>query len=192
MLISFNTDTELVDRLHIGDESAFRLVFDRFHQRIFLFAFKFLKDKEQSEEIVQDTFLNLWLHREKLDGLKPLEPFIFAIARRKLIDTWRKAATAQSYRDNLYQTIESSRNEPLEKLLMKDLERITEEGLMQLNCQQQKVFKLSRYEGFTYEEIAEEMKISKSTVKYHLINALKLLRYHFQKNGVLSLFILFF
>lgn len=181
----FETDSLLVDRLHQGDETAFRLIFDRLHRKIYLFAYHFLKDKSQSEEIVQDTFLNFWLHREKLDRLRPIEPYLFTIARRTVTDYWRKAATAENFRNQLYQRMEVSRNDTEEVVLLKDLQRITEEGLQMLSYQQQQIFRLSRFDGLTYEEIAEKMQISKDTVKYHLVNAMKKLREHFEKYDVI-------
>lgn len=192
MPIPFLADPRLVDRLRNGDEAAFRLVFERLHRKIYQFAFHFLKNKEQCEEIVQDTFLNFWVHREKLDRFKPIEPYLYIIARRTVTDYWRKAATAQNFRDQLFYSIRLSHNDTEEKVLMNDLERITEAGMQQLSSQQQMVFKLSRFEGLTYEEIAVKMQISKDTVKYHLVNALKVLREHFDKHDVSYLFFIAF
>lgn len=185
MTIKYIPEPELCYRLMNGDESAFREIFDRFHQKIFQFAFNFLKDSVLSEEIVQDTFLSLWLSRERLDPDQPIAPLLFTIARRTLIDAWRKAASSKKFREHVHRFIELTSNETEERLLLNDLERVTQEALSKLSQQQQEVFVLSRYEGLSYEEIAERLHISKHTVKYHIVAALKIVRAHFVEHNVL-------
>src|SRR5690606_26363028 len=99
--------------------------------------FSFLKDKDQSEEIVQDAFLSLWLHRENLDSEQPIAPYLFTIARRTLADAWRKAARSESFRKNIYDMMDVTNNVTEEKIFLNDLERVANEGLQQLNQQQQ-------------------------------------------------------
>ncbi len=192
MAIRHFPEPELCSRLADGDEQAFREVFDRFHRKIFQFAFNFLKDNAQSEEIVQDTFLNFWLHRETLNPDQPIAPFLFTIARRVLIDTWRKAAASERFREQVRLFMDASNNATEELIFKNELEHVVQDVLSRLSDQQQEVFTLSRYEGLSYEEIAERMHISKNTVKYHLVNALKALRTHFGKHDVLYFFIFLF
>lgn len=191
MTIKHLPEPELCRSLINGDERAFRKVFDRFHRKIFQFAFNFLKDKAQSEEIVQDTFLNFWLHRGRLDPAQPIAPLLFTMARRSLVDAWRRAAHSERFRQHVRQFMASVSNETEEQVMRNDLERITQEALSLLNQQQQQVFQLSRNEGLSYEEIAEQMQISKHTVKYHLVNALKILKAHFNKHGIGYLYLIF-
>lgn len=192
MAIKHFPEPDLVHRLLQGDEQAFREVFDRFYQKIYQFAFSFLREKEKSEEIVQDTFLNFWIHRENLNPDIPVAPLLFTIARRILVDAWRKAASSEHFRRHLLKKLELANNDTEERLFAAELERITQDALNKLNDQQQQVFTLSRYEGLSYEEIAERLHISKNTVKYHLVNALKILRTHFGKHDILYLYFLYF
>ena len=190
MAIKYLPEPDLCRRLSAGEERAFREVFDRFHRKIYQFAFNFLKDKARSEEIVQDTFLSFWLHRTKIDVEQPIAPLLFTIARRTLTDAWRKAATSERFRKELRLFVDLSSNDTEEVVFRNDLERITQDALCKLSDQQQEVFTLSRYEGLSYDEIAERMHISKNTVKYHLVNALKAIRSHFGEQDVLY-FLLF-
>src|SRR5690606_17743442 len=126
----------LVRRLSEGNEEGFREVFNRFHRKIYQFAFSFLKDKAHSEEIVQDTFLNFWLHREHLDPNAPIAPLLFTIARRILVDAWRKAASSENFRKKLINMLELSTNDTEDRLFAVELERITQDAMNQLNEQQ--------------------------------------------------------
>lgn len=188
MIVRHLPEPELCRRLINSDEQAFREVFDRFHRKIYQYSFNFLKDRTQSEEIVQNTFLNFWLHREQIEPTLPVAPLLFTIARRTLIDVWRKSAASKKFRSQIWQFIESVSNETEEHVMMEDLQRVTKDAMSQLNERQRKVFMLSRQDGLSYDEIAERMHISRNTVKYHLVSALKILKTHFGKHGVLSLF----
>ena len=191
-MIQHRPEPELCRRLINGDERAFHDIFNRFQPKIFQFAFNFIKDKEQSEEIVQNTFLNFWLHRERLDPCQPLAPLLFTIARRTMVDAWRKAASSDRFREHILRHMKSASNETEESILLGDLQQITRDALSQLNLHQQEVFRLSRDEGLSYEEISDRLGVSKHTVKYHLVNALRVLKAHFRRHDIHYLYFLYF
>ncbi|UPK72258.1 RNA polymerase sigma factor [Chitinophaga filiformis] len=178
-------DWDLIIRLRDGDESAFRVVFDQYSQKIYGVAYQFLKNREQSKEVVQETLLRLWEHRLQLNSEYPLAPWLFTIARRVTLNMLRQTATSQAARKKLWLTMHPEHNDTEEAILSADLERITSQVLNTLPLQQQMVFRLSRFEGLTYEEIAARMQISVHTVKYHLTGALKTLRACFDKTEIL-------
>lgn len=178
-------DWDLIIRLRDGDESAFRVVFDQYSQKIYGVAYQFLKNREQSKEVVQETLLRLWEHRLQLNSEYPLAPWLFTIARRVTLNMLRQTATSQAARKKLWLTMHPEHNDTEEAILSADLERITSQILNTLPLQQQMVFRLSRFEGLTYEEIAARMQISVHTVKYHLTGALKTLRACFDKTEIL-------
>ena len=178
-------DWDLIMRLRDGDESAFREVYDQYSQRIYGLAYQFFKNKEQSKEVVQETMLRLWEHRLQLNSEYPLAPWLFTIARRVTLNMLRQTATSEAARKKLWLTMHPEHNETEEAILSADLERLTTLMLNKLPLQQQMVFRLSRFEGLTYEEIAARMQISVHTVKYHLTGALKTLRACFDKTEVL-------
>lgn len=185
-------DWNLIVRLREGDESAFRVVFDQYSQKIYGLAYHFLKNREQSKEVVQETLLRLWEHRLKLDSEYPLAPWLYTIARRVTLNMLRQTATSEAARKKLWLTMHPEHNETEEGILAADLERLTSHILNTLPQQQQMVFRLSRFEGLTYEEIAARMNISVHTVKYHLTGALKTLRACFNQSEILFPLLLFF
>lgn len=186
------TEAQIIKKLSKADEQALKWVFDKYHRRIYQFALQFLKDDSLSEEVVQDTFLRLWLNREKIDSSKPLAPYLFTIARRKVIDVYRQKVVSDKAREQAQLMTELSRNYTEDEVLQRDVEKLVMEVMQQLTNQQQAVFRLSRVNGLSYEEIAEELSISKSTVKQHLVGALKTMRTYFNKHDLLYLFVLYF
>lgn len=191
MKIKHLRDPDFCRRLLNGDERAFRDLFERFYPKIYQFAFNFLKRRDLSEEIVQQTFLSFWQNRAQLDVDRPVAPLLFTIARRVLIDSWRKQAVSARFREDVVRHMSMVSNETEEHILSNDLAKVTEEALRKLTEQQQEVFRLSRYEGVSYEEIAERLRISKHTVKYHLVNALKIVKEHLKKYDIGYLYLLF-
>jgi len=185
--VKHRDDSKLVSRLKQGDPSAFEAVFQAHHWKIYQYALRLLRDESLSEDIVQDTFLHFWLHCSTLEDHRSIVPYLYVIARRTIIDHWRKAATSKAFLDRLFQRIQTSDNTTEEKINANELTYITETGLQQLSAQQRAVFMLSRDEGLTYQQIADRIQISRDTVKYHLVNALKILREHFQQHGVIYL-----
>lgn len=190
-------DSKLVSRLKQGDPSAFEAVFEAHYRKIYQYAFRLLRDESLSEDIVQDTFLHFWLHCTALEDHRSVVPYLYVIARRTIIDHWRKAATSKAFLDRLFLRMQTYDSTTEEEINANELTHITETGLQRLSAQQRTVYILSRDEGLTYQEIADRMQISRETVKYHLVNALKILRVHFQQHGVICLalvqpFIIFF
>ena len=178
-------ESKLVSRLKQGDPSAFEALFEAHHWKIHQYALRLLRDESLSDDIVQDTFLHFWLQRSALEDHRSIVPYLYVIARRTIIDHWRKAATSKAFLDRLFHRIQTSDNTTEEEINANELTYITESGLQQLSAQQRAVFMLSREEGLTYQQIADRIQISRDTVKYHLVNALKILREHFQQHGVI-------
>lgn len=172
-------EKELLLALKAGDESAFRKVFDLYFKRLYTFSFRFLKNKEQAEEIVHDALINLWLNREKLNPERLVLPYLYTITRRLALNALRDVATSQKAIDQLWEKMEKLSNETEEAILLSDLKQFTDQSLLNLPHQQQIVFRMSRYDGLSYDEIAEKLGISRNTVKNHLVAALKTLKSHF-------------
>ncbi|NGM60821.1 RNA polymerase sigma-70 factor [Sphingobacterium sp. SGG-5] len=186
-------DKNLAISLRNSDKEAFREVFDRYHRKVYQFAYSFLKDSAQSEDVVQEAFLQFWLYRQNLAVDVPIAPLLFTMTRRVILNYWRKCATSDKFRQQLLQAFEQASNDTEAYVVSRDIERISEEALQLLTEQQRTIFLLSREEGLTYAEIAEQLHISRNTVKYHLTNALNTFRQHFAKYGILySYFVLFY
>ena len=184
-------DVATIVQLREGDEAAFRLVFECYNRRLYLFAYKFLKNREQSEEVVQETFLNLWNSRKTVREEYPISCLLFTIAKRLTLNLLRKASKQLTIREELWRSISETHNETEETILGLDLKKFAEKVVLTLPKQQQTVFRLSRYDNLSYDEIAEKLNISRNTVKNHLVQALKNLRYHFSDSDYLVSLLIF-
>ena len=174
-------DFELISRIKEGDESAFRIVFDLYSSKLYAFSYRFLKEKEPCQEVVQEVFLNLWINRAKLDTQYPIAPYLYTITRRLTLNVLRHVATSQSAMNKMWLNVKKVSNETEEEVFLEDLSRFTEQVLSKMPKQQQLIFRMSRHQELSYDEIAEELNISRNTVKNHLVAALKTLRTQLNK-----------
>lgn len=181
----------LIAQLKLGSEAAFRKIYEQLHLKIYRFIFALLKDSCQSEEILQETFVSLWVNRQKLNEELPLYPYLYLTARRLTIDAFRKVSSEHHFKERLQFVQSESTNETEEQILMIDLQNLTKEVINLLPQQQRIIFQLSRVENLSYDEIALQLNISRNTVRNHLVSALKTLRAHFIKHDI-TLFFIFF
>jgi len=184
-------DGNAIQQLIAGDESAFTAVYELYSEKVYRLAFRFLKDREQSEEIVQETFINLWLSREKLNADGNMWLYLYVISKRLSLNALRQVGKSSSLVEKLLHQISELQNTTEEEVLAHDLEHYAEKVIEKLPRQQQLVFKLSRIEGLSHKEIAEQLQISPNTVKNHMVEALKTLKYHLKYSDFLYLLIIF-
>lgn len=165
-----------------GDEKAFRRLFDHYWDKIYSVAFTLTKSSVFSEEIVQDVFLKIWLRREQLSAVEKFDGFLFTVARNHIFNELRKKTTEQPFVEQLEQYFVESTALPEQMMLVKETKQLIEQAIKQLPEQQRAVYELSRNEGFDYNTIAEQLGISRSTVKNHMTRALQFLRQYLQEH----------
>jgi len=156
------------------DEAAFRTIFYQFFAPLCSYAMRYLHVKEDCEDAVQETFLKIWKDRKKLDISRSFRNFLVTAVKNTCIDHLRKQHT-----EHLWQTwfTENYTEETDEDLYSAtELEEKLQTALAKLPDPVRIVFEMSRIEGKTYPQIAEEQHISIKTVEAYITKALKLLR----------------
>jgi len=170
------SDEELVEKLRMGDIDAFDAVFEKYGNRLFGFALKYLKSKEETEDLVQDVFLRIWENRKTLKKDASLKSYLFTISYHSICKIFRKK---QLIMKELKEEIDFGSDISLdtEELIdyhstLKQIEKLVDD----LPPKQKVIFLKSRREGKSTREIAEEMHLAPGTVDNHISAALKFLR----------------
>ncbi len=171
-----------------GDVHAFQVVFDAYSANIFNLSLQILKSKVQAEEVVQETFFKLWFHREELDDAKELWPYIYVIAKRICFNQLRSLKYNQLAQQELIKNMTLSVEDSVHQLT--EISNILQESVNLLPARQKQVWIMSREEGKSHKEIADELGISPNTVKNTIVQSLKTLRHTFKEADYLY-FILF-
>ncbi len=170
--------------LNEGQEKALRYVYKKYCNRIYLLAMKFLKSPELAQELVQDVFLKLWEKRTELDKDRPIEAWLYTVARNKVINQFKKMAREQQ--KAAIQTLEAvSATEKADKRLLEgEAYQLLNEAVIRLPEKQRQVYTLSRMEGYSRLEIAEQLQISALTVKTHMSRAVLSVKNFVQSKGL--------
>lgn len=169
----------------------FKKFFDAHYKRLSFFAYQILGDKDLSEDLTQDAFLNYWKQRETLSKEeKVVKSYLYSTVKFMALNHLRHQKVVQKYSLELVAESISEegiaakmiRSEVLNELYMA-LETLPE------NCRE--VFRLGYFEGFSNSKIAEVMEISINTVKTHKQRGLKALRAVLRPESFLMLTLLF-
>jgi len=129
-----------------------------------------------SEEVVQEVMFKIWVNRESLDIKTSMQSYLFRAVRNGCLNVLKHVDIREEFK--AYN--EAIRNEPQrsqeEEVIISELELKIRQAIDQLPMERKKVFILSRYEGLSYSEIANELGISVKTVENQVGKALKFLR----------------
>lgn len=174
-----------IEQLIQGDEAAFRRTYEAYGPRLYYFARKLGLHEEDAEEIVQETFMRIWLSRHSIKPNLPLGGFIITIARNQIYNALKKAAVRKQY-----QAITSFDDVPKCEINTNELQLLIQRAVEEMPEKRRTVFRMSRFEGQLNQHIADELGISKSTVENQLNKALKFLRKRLREYGYATVFIL--
>jgi RNA polymerase sigma-70 factor (ECF subfamily) len=181
-----------IQQLIAGDEAAFDAIYEAYSSKVYRLAYRFLKDGQQSEEIVQECFINLWTNRQRLNAEGDMWLYLYVIAKRLSLNSLRQICQSRELSDKLVNHIATVHNDTEEEMLVSDLEQYTERIINKLPRQQQLIFRLSRVEHLSHKEIADQLQISPNTVKNHMVEALKTLRSQLQYSDLIFMLALLF
>ena len=159
-----------------GDEKAFKVVYSLYYPTIAAYIRRFCQSSDEAEDIVHESFVSLFLNRSKISGISSLYPYLFTIAKRSAISSFRKKASKRLYELHLEQvwTEESSSLE--QQIWHTDLQRVIHKLLDELPARQKEVFVMNKKQELSYSEISSILGISVNTVKNHLVVATRKLK----------------
>jgi len=186
------SDNLLVIRIKNDDKTAFRTLYDRYNKKLYFFSLKFLGNNSEAEELVQSVFINVWENRKSLDSTLSVKNYAYKAAVNYIYNYLKKKAIRARFIESETVKGEIHSNLTYEEVFYHDLERSVNTIVETLPSQQQKIFKLSRYEGLTNKEIASRLDLSVRTVENQMYRTLKLIRNNLKEGFILSLMLIFF
>ena len=144
-----------------------------------------LRSRELSEEILQDVFVKIWLKRGELSEIKQFRNYIFFMARNLVFDRLKK----QAYESHPLPTTETGSfiSDTDNRLLQQEYQSIMDKAIDQLTDQQAFIYRLAKVEGLSHEEIAVRLHIKRSTVKRHVSDALRSIRFYLKEHPELCI-----
>ena len=173
---SVNDELILFEKIKAGEIKSFEILFDQYYQPLCNFAYLFLKNEEQAEEVVSDVFTNIWVKRTEINIHTSLKSFLYKSTRNAVITAIRKNRDEFIYDLNDNIKIKNDHITPETLLLKKELEDAIERLIGGLPKVSGLVLRMKKIDGLRYKEIAEVLNISEKTVENHISAALKKIR----------------
>jgi RNA polymerase sigma-70 factor (ECF subfamily) len=167
------SENQLLNDFKTGRKKAFNLIFNRYWEELFIFAFNILKDEDIAKDVVQEVFISVWNRRNE-SNITNLKAYLYQSV---------KFQTAKVFRDNsLYERysevfeIVSNSNSVEQNLNAKELALLIEKTLLKLPEKCAEVFHLSRDKHLSNKEVADKLNISVSTVENQINKALRIIK----------------
>jgi RNA polymerase sigma-70 factor (ECF subfamily) len=183
--LNLHSDEELIERVTQDDEKAFESLFDRYWEKAHCIACSKLKSKEVAQEIVHDFFLNLWQRRNSLK-IDNFSHYLQVAIKYKTITYINHQISRNKYLPEYQNQLQLHTDETLQRVEYNDLLKALEEGMKELPEKTQEVFRLSRMEGQSVSEIADQLNVSEKAIEYHITRSRKELRLYLKDFLVLA------
>lgn len=162
----------MASELSGNSEKVFKGIFNNYYVKMKYFVNGLCRDETMAEDIVQDIFLDIWIRRDRLHEIHSIDAYLFTCARNAAM----KAIRSQLWGALPLQPESPAANTTEDELYYQELKTAIDRSLDSMPTQQRKVFMMSRFDGMTNSEIADEMSISKRTVETYISSALATLR----------------
>lgn len=159
-----------------GDAEIFRVVFDRYYDSIFRYVQAASQEQSEIDDIVQQSFIQLFKYKTAIRSPDGIYPYLFVIARRLIIMAFRKRVREAEFDYSTDKTTDVSCDHTERQLDFNDLQEVVIRFIESLPPRQREIYRLSKLDGYSYEEISVVTGCSKNTVKNHLIAASKKIR----------------
>ena len=157
---------------NLHNPADFELIYKQYFSMLVGFAFQYVEDSENSEDIVQEVFSKIWNQSKSLDIRTNIKSYLFGAVRNACLNHLRHQKVKQAHeQETTHEIIDQEAF-----MEMDELQEKLEKVLNQLPEKRRQIFELSRFEGKKYQEIADELNISVKTVETQMSRSLKVLR----------------
>ncbi len=174
-----DTNVELLKRVSAGDEEAFRKLYDLTHKKVYFHLYRLLKGKEAAEDILVETYTEVWRGAKNFKGKSMATTWIMAIARNLAMNELRKF----KYHENI-ENFPNLSNGTVPETEDFDKQRIFKQAMSSLSTKHREILDLVFFHEMTYQEISEILDIPTSTVKTRVFYAKEALRGILDQMGV--------
>ena len=171
----------LLLKIATGDELAFRQLFLEFAPQINARLSRLLPNRTVVEDIIQETFLRVWLHRDQLHKIQQWQSWILRIAYNRAFTYLRDRAIHQRSLEKIKVT--ENEDHTQQAVDLRNLKQTIAQAVAQLPPQQKKIYQLSREQGLMIAEISDRLDLSPQTIKNTLGLALKSIRHFLETKG---------
>ncbi|MCL2652128.1 MAG: RNA polymerase sigma-70 factor [Candidatus Azobacteroides sp.] len=181
--LSLLSEENLVKLLAAGDEKAFEKLYAKYKEKLYYYCFSILSDPDASEDVVQDTFIKVWENRKSVHAQMSFSSYLFTIVHNKAVTYIRRLQTEKTIIDQwLTEEYSKPDESTMTGIISGEYELFFKKAIENLSPKRKLVFQLSREEGLSHKEIAEQLGISVYTVQEHISETLGYFKFNLLKH----------
>lgn len=172
--------------------AAFQNIYDTFCKSLYRFTLSYMKDSFDAEEIVQDVFLKLWEKRDEVDEQKSFKSYLYRITVNKIFNELKHRIVKRKYDQHLLNFDLVTQETPESSIQFQELNKKLESLLSKLPEQQRTIFIMSRWQGLSNAEIAQNLNLSARTVENQIYRAAKFIKLHLNNDYPIVILLIVF
>ncbi|HEY6902619.1 MAG TPA: sigma-70 family RNA polymerase sigma factor [Puia sp.] len=184
------SDTQLLTQLRESNREALEVLYFRYGNFLFHYALRRLDCHATASDLIQELFLKLWIKRQSLSPKGELQPFLTTCLRNLIIDHYSHEQVKKKHRAAT--SPEESDHQTADLIDYHDTHRLLQSGINSLPRKMRQIFHLNKIDDYSIDEIANELNLSRQTVKNQLSTAIKRLRMSLNTFGSLTIFLTLF
>ena len=157
-------------------EKLFKDSFEEYFDGLYFYAHTYLRDEAKAKDVVQGVFLKWWESQKVPGNLDACKAYLYVAVYRRSLNAIRDEKIMRAHSDQYMSDLSSTNYSWGDADFTEEIYNRIERAIESLPTQGRIIFKKSRYEEKTYQQIATEMNLSVKTVEVHISRALKNLR----------------
>lgn len=164
----------LQKQIAVGDQRAFRQLFDSYAERLTGFAYSILKNKDAATEIVDEVFVRVWKNKETITAIEHLTTYLYTATKNASLNFLSRKANEQLTDSFDFINIQLQDEEcPDQQMITSEIFKSIRAAVDELPPRCKMIFKLVREDGLKYQEVADILHISVNTVDAQMVIAVK-------------------
>lgn len=167
---------KLYKKIRKGDKQAFEVLFKELYKPLCAYAFNYIKQREDVEEVVQDVFFKIWMKRKDIYITTDLKSYLYKSVKNRCLVFIQHQKVKMQYAKYISDDWVNERYDVEEYVNAQELESAIGYTLNGLPDRMRQIFIMSRYENLKYQEIAWKLSVSVKTVEANISKALKIFR----------------
>lgn len=166
-------EIEVFRQMKQDDVQAFNLLFKKYWERLYLYAYKKLNSEDDAKDLIQNIFISFWLKRNQIIIQTSVEAYLFSIARYELLSFISRSIKAREKQEILINTILPAFEETLTPMEAQEIDLLVKREEEKLPKRMKEIFKMAREQNLTIREISLQLQLSEQSVRNQLNTAIK-------------------
>jgi RNA polymerase sigma-70 factor (ECF subfamily) len=177
----------LVKRLIENDKNALDGLYHYYYPRLYYFIKGFLKVEDEVDDVIQDVFVKLWENRNNITSVETFNSWVFTVTKNEVISLFRSKIKKAEFETRIRETVIQTESFTDTMLEYNEIKGRVDQLIEQLPEKRRQIFKLSREQGLSQKEIANQLGISVKTVEDHMMHAIRFMRENLKSSDLITL-----